>query len=343
MPSIKQAFPWLLLVCLAQLSCGEVEHCKEVEEAGCLKSIPLADGTCLFDLVPRAGICVKSGSEQDFCSQCAEGDLCVPERNQCVNFCAAPAILPGSVSPPEPIFCTATRDPAKPNENPMLSYEEVCQRRCRLQCQRWEQLCGDFRCEQGFCDRPEVQAKCATDCPLTAGARDLACLTRSCNDVRFARCDTMLNCPNGVAPDCATVSCSNDCQYGGQGLAGDGFCDDSDPASARYAFCPWGTDCTDCGPRKGAKKEPSYAGDICAFNVNCEGWTDSPVTSRAWCIEQGSIPGLNRCSLDCSREDTCPDGFLCRELEFTDAETGETRPRIEGGVSAKACFPMLCQ
>ena len=334
----------LLFVSFGQLACGEVEQCTKVTEPGCLNSTPKTDGTCLFDLVPRGGICVKPGSDEDMCSLCAEGDLCVPERNQCINFCAVPPILPGSVQSPEPIFCTAIRDPMKPDENPMLSFEEVCKRRCRLQCQRWDQFCGPGSCAEGYCDRPEVIAKCNQDCPAAVGGvRDLACLTRSCNDVRFSRCDTTLNCPNGVAPDCANISCSNDCQYEGKGLAGDGYCDDSDPASAQFAFCPWGTDCTDCGPRRGARKEPSFAGDICAFNVNCEGWNPSPLLSRAWCIEQESIPGLSRCALDCSRDSECPDAFICRELEFTNEETGQSGPQVEGGVSAKACFPTLCQ
>lgn len=336
---------WLvaLLAALFQLSCGEVESCKEAVEPGCLKSAPLNDGgTCLFDLVPRGGVCVKPGSEEDKCSLCAPGDLCIPERNQCQNFCAAPPIFPGSVAPPTPIFCTAFKDPAKPDENPMLSFAEVCTRRCRLQCQRWEQFCGDYRCAEGYCDRPEIQATCLADCkPLETGGNDLACLTRSCTDVRFGICDSSLDCPNAVTPDCTNITCTNSCMYDGKGLAGDGYCDDGDPASAKTADCRWGTDCADCGPRKGTKLEPSYPGDVCGFNNNCVGGTGSPVDSQAWCVALSGVPGLSRCAPDCSRGQACADGFECREAIYRN-DQGVLAPIVEGGVSSKACFPSMC-
>jgi hypothetical protein len=334
---------FLLLLVLASSACSDVESCEKVTDLGCLNSVPKIDGTCLFDLVPRNGTCVKPGSEEDKCSLCAEGDLCVPERNECVNFCETPPILPGSVAAPEPIFCVATREPGMPDANPMLPYEEVCRRRCRLQCQRWAQHCPGFAgCEQGFCERPDVLVKCNVDCPPIAGAqRDLACLTRSCNDVRFSICDTRLSCPNGATPDCAAVTCTNDCQYNGQGLAGDGTCDDGDPASAETAFCAWGTDCVDCGPRKGVRKEPAFYGDICAFHVNCEGGTQSPLTARAWCILQETLPNVSRCAQDCSRDADCPDAFECRELKFG-RQDGTEGPLVESGVTARACFPLLC-
>ena len=338
----------ILLAALGSFGCGEVEHCTKVDEPGCLKSVPLPDGTCLFDLVPRQGICVKPGGDADKCSLCAEGDLCVPERNQCVNFCAEPSMRPGSVAPPDPIFCVATR--TNPNENPMLSFEEVCKRRCQLQCRRWEQFCG-HKCEQGYCDRPEVQTQCATDCMPVDGVRDLACLTRSCNNTRLGLCEPQMNCPNGVMPDCANLTCTNECQYNNEGHFGDGYCDDGDPLSAASASCPWGSDCADCGVRKGMRREPAYLGDLCAFNSNCEGGTDDPTSARTWCIAVGEmgmtmapapgVPRLTRCAADCSRDPNCPEGFECRELVFRNSD-GTTYRKVEGGVTAQACFPMMC-
>lgn len=326
------------------LGCGEVERCQRRDERGCLDSVPLEDGSCLYDLVPRKGICVRVGSDEDKCSACPTGNLCIPERNECRNLCEAPPILPGSVAPPEPIFCEATRE--SPGENPMLSFEEVCTRRCRLQCQRQEQFCG-VPCKQGFCDRPEVQAECVAACPPNAaagGVRDLMCLTNSCNEVRFSGCG-QVQCPEGVAPpNCANVTCTNTCSFTAPGIVaspGDGVCDDGDPVSADFNFCEWGTDCVDCGPRLGTRKEPSYVGDICAFHGNCQGGTGSPLDAEAWCgdlILDGFPEGaVSRCLSDCSRENDCPEGFQCRELKLVNGG-----PLVEGGVTAQACFPLMC-
>lgn len=347
-----RAWAFALLACAAAAlaGCSEVDSCTEGETAGCLNSDPRRDGSCLYDLVLRGGKCVKQGGEADFCGFCADGSLCVPEQNRCVNFCESASPLPGTVAPPTAIFCEATADPSMPGTNPMLSFEEVCTRRCQLECQRRAQFCTDpagaaYACAQGACERPEVLAQCAVDCPPNAlGTRDLACLTRRCNDMRLARCDTRM-CPTGFSARCENVSCTNDCSLAEGGGAADGICDDGDPASAETGLCSWGSDCTDCGPRRGAAP-PSTLGSVCAFQANCAGATASPSTSEAWCIGLDGIPGLARCAPDCSRGQDCPDGFECIAARFESEQDpdGEQIVEMLNGkeVRSAACAPLLC-
>lgn len=338
---------WLPMVWLALLvaaGCGEVEHCTESKELGCLNAAPRRDGTCFYDLVPyklEAGTrCLEPGGQSDPCQSCAEGSLCVPEEGKCVSFCEMPAVLPGSGTSPEAIFCQAVSDPAKPGvEPPMLSFEEVCRRRCRLECQRVEQLCG-AGCPDGTCDRPEVQLECLRDCPrpTATGGRDLACLTRSCEDQRLSRCDPELACPNGNTVDCSQVTCTNDCAH-----ADDGSCDDGDIVSSDRSDCAWGSDCADCGVRKDAPS-PGYLGNVCQYHSNCDGGTRDPRTAAAWCVESKTIMGSARCMPDCSRGQDCADGFGCHEVTFdTDGrEGGASAPIVEGGVRSRACLPLQC-
>jgi hypothetical protein len=340
---------WASTVALAALgasACSEVESCKESVELGCINTAPRQDSTkpCLFDLVLRGDRCVKPGSDEDLCGLCAEGSLCVPERNTCLNFCEPPAVVPGSGTAPEPIFCEAIDDDNDPNTNPMLSFEEVCTRRCRLQCQRQAQFCPGFECAPGACDRPEVQAACLATCPPPAvGGNDLACLTRECNDVRFARCDSMVTCPNNVAPDCANLTCTNDCMFEGEGLGGDGYCDDGDVVTSTSALCNWGTDCADCGPRRGTAPEPGLLGSLCQYSHNCDGGTESPNDATAWCLELVGVAGSQRCVPDCSRGQGCPESFECVQVMAFDEVSQMEQPIIEGGRTASACRPTQCQ
>ncbi len=316
--------------------CGDVENCKKGQTPGCLNSPPRPDGSCLFDLVRRGPVCVKPGSSSDMCSDCPAGSLCVPQDNQCRNFCEAPPVLPGSITAPDPIACQEFTDPNQPNVNPMLSFEEVCTRRCQLDCRRLEQFCPDYKCPDGACDQPDVQTECLTDCPLTdAGAKDLACLAQRCEDIRFGRCESSIKCPNGATPDCANVTCTNDC---GMGHAGDGFCDDSDPDSSQTALCEWGSDCADCGARKGTAPDPGYWGAVCKYRQNCAGGTGSPMDATAWCMQLKGIPGLARCAPDCSRGQGCPIGFECRQVDLEP----DGQALMQQGLTAQACVPLLC-
>jgi hypothetical protein len=333
----------LLTLCFAALpGCGEVESCLEMSTPGCLNSLPRATGSpCLYDLELVDGICVKSGTNQTPCGQCEPGALCDVKTNTCTNFCDTPQILPGTVTAPTPIFCEAIATREMPNPA-MLTFAEVCRRRCELNCQRLSQFCTGYQCAPGSCDGADVLNRCQSDCPMpAAGGNDLACLTRSCNDVRFAACVTSLDCPNDATPNCANISCSNNCQFNGKNVTGDGVCDDSDVYSSRTAQCAWGTDCADCGPRDGAEEVLGAPGDLCRYTLNCMGGTGSPDSAGAWCVNLTSRAGVSRCAPDCSRDQVCAAGFTCRTLNIP-REDGSEAPISAGGYESSACLPDAC-
>lgn len=348
---MKHAWLVALLACvwssMFAVGCGDVESCREAETPGCINTAPRLDQTCLFDLVLRNGRCVKPGSAEDKCGLCAPGALCVPEQNQCVDFCAAPVALPGSVPNPPAILCEAVKQPGATGSNPMLTFAEACTRRCNLRCQRLAQFCPGYQCPMGSCDLPEVQAKCALDCPPPlAGGQDVACLTKSCNDARFTRCDSTISCPNGVAPACANITCTNDCsfKYQGQAVVGDGVCDDGDVLSSASPYCDWGTDCVDCGPRMGTTPPaPAPLGGLCEWTENCAGATGLPSSAAAWCVGLMST-GAKRCMPDCSRGQACAEGFECHLLEFDDPmDATMSNPVTEGKLTSSACVPTKCK
>jgi hypothetical protein len=325
----------------ALAGCSDVESCLERSELGCLNSTPRPDGGgCLFGLVVVDGICQKSGTSNTKCGPCKAGSICNEKTNSCVDFCAKPTQNPGSVLPPESIFCEAIATTTTPNPA-MLTFADVCQRRCRLNCQRLAQFCPGYQCPAGSCDGADVRTKCAMDCPGANGAAtDLACLTRRCNDTRMVRCDNSLSCPNGVAPNCSNIACTNDCMFSGQDVTGDGVCDDGDVLSSETAQCDWGSDCTDCGPRQG-NETFGDPGDICQYTLNCAGGTGSPDTAGAWCVNLNSVPGVARCMPDCSRGQSCADGFTCRQALFKQAD-GSNAQITAGGFSSSACLPDAC-
>lgn len=327
----------------ALAGCGDVESCLEMDTPGCLNSAPRPSGApCLYDLVVVNGKCLKSGGEKTPCGVCEHGALCDEKSKTCVNFCDVPTVLPGSIPAPEPIFCEAIKSKDMPNP-PMLTFAEVCQRRCRLNCQRLEQFCPGYKCPPGACDGQDVQNKCLQDCPAPGGGgNDLACLTLKCNDVRFATCTSGLACPNGATPNCARITCTNNCQFDGKNVTGDGYCDDGDTFSSVTAQCAWGSDCVDCGPRMD-QEVLGNLGDLCQYHLNCLGGTGSPDTAGAWCVTQ-STPALNmasRCMPDCSRTQGCAPGFLCRSITITQAD-GSAAPVMAGGYSSQACLPDAC-
>lgn len=329
----------LAIIAIFSTACGEVEHCKKGETAGCLDSPPLPDGKCLYDLVRfniegRGEVCLKAGGEQDPCKLCAPGSLCVPEEGRCVSFCEQPDVLPGSGMSPEEISCRAFE--TTPGSNPMLSFEEICTRRCRIQCQRFEQFCG-YTCPQGTCDSPSVQAACVTECPMLTetGGRDLACLTNKCEELKLSRCKSDMVCPNGNMVDCTQVTCTNDCAY-----VNDGSCDDGDVVASDTNDCAWGSDCADCGPRKGAQP-PGNIGSVCQYHTNCTGGTVQPSTATAWCVQSETLANVARCTPDCSRGQECEDGFECREVRVQQADM-TTAPIVEGDLKSAACTPIMC-
>jgi hypothetical protein len=335
---------WMCSVVLG--GCSEVESCTEGNTPGCLNTTPDSNNRCLFDLVLVDGLCVKPGtaSAGGACGgPCPAGALCDTQREPpiCVNFCERPAVLPGSVAPPEAIYCEAIATEQVPSPT-MLTFAEVCTRRCRLNCQRLAQFCPGYQCPPGACDGADVQTECLSDCPAVAGANDLACITRECNDSRFARCDGSRTCPNGATPRCSSISCSNECTFGGKGVTGNGICDDGDAFSSVSAQCGWGTDCADCGPRDGTVEPLGGPASVCQYTLNCDGGTGSPDTAGAWCVGLSSIPGLARCAPDCSRGQACAPGFSCKQALF-DQGSGPPEQIEAGGFKSSACLPDACE
>ena len=341
---------WLVVLCLAGglwlAGCSDVESCQEATDLGCINTAPRADGSCLFDLVLSNGKCVKKASIDDKCGLCSPGSLCVPSQGQCVDFCAVPTALPGSVAPPTPIFCEAFKQDGSTDTNPMLSFSDVCQRRCELRCERLAQYCTGYKCPDGSCDTPDTQTKCLADCPPpAAGGMDVACLTQSCNDARLTRCGSTITCPAGSTLNCANITCSNDCsfQLDGQAVVGDGVCDDGDVLSSASPYCAWGTDCADCGPRQGTTAPaPADLGGLCEWAENCAGATGKPSTATSWCVGLMTTKA-SRCMPDCSRGETCPTGFGCFQVTFTDPTTMMDAPVTEGTYTSSACIPLNCQ
>lgn len=91
--------------------------------------------------------------------------------------------------------------------------------------------------------------------------------------------------------------CEETCSY-----AMDGECDDGGPGSL-YSGCEFGTDCTDCGPRRvGVSPEPSCseAGSACA--------------SRDECCSSVCAAETETCLATCQLDSECSSG-CCRPLE----------------------------
>lgn len=342
------------LTALSMGACSKVDHC----EKGALRCLGgfCDNGECDFDLIcvtlPENGdqVCAKSAGEDryDFgdtrepgpatpatkCS-CTEPELCAADTGECINYCAVPDALPGSRPVPEVIFCEHLE-----GEEP-FSYEEICQRRCRLSCQRWEQFCG-YTCPDDYCDGADILSACEATCPPD-DTDALLCLTRACNTTRDQVCTDVI-CPDtGRAANCQGVVCGNTCGATSNEWSGDGVCDDGDLLSATFADCAWGTDCIDCGPRRGPAPEPGRHGDQCAFNTGCAGFTGTLTTNAAWCMTFNEVAqGAARCVPDCSRGQPCPDGYRCVPVIIR-GENGEETVIEQDGLTGQACRPIMCQ
>jgi hypothetical protein len=136
------------------------------------------------------------------------------------------------------------------------------------------------------------------------------------------------------------VQCRNSCP----GYNFDGVCDDGDLKSAASGVCPFGSDCADCGPRRGAAPSAAAQGDACAFHSNCKGASpEDPGAAHAWCIEIAD--GVSRCAPDCTDEgEICPEGSQCFELAGPDRDgDGEPDPIEVEERRASACFPLACE
>jgi hypothetical protein len=139
------------------------------------------------------------------------------------------------------------------------------------------------------------------------------------------------------------VVCRNECGQTSNEWSGDGVCDDGDLLSATFADCAWGTDCTDCGPRRGTAPQPASQGGQCAFNTGCAGYTRDLTTNEAWCMSLSDLAeGLARCVPDCSRSEACPSGYECVTVTIKD-EDGKEQPITQGDLTGRACLPRVCE
>ena len=253
------------------LAAGRLRRSRQLQRVatlGCINTAPRddVDKPCLYDLVLRGDRCVRSPAAPKIRRRTGA------PKARCASRSATPAstsarllrLYPAAATSPEDIYCEAIDTDNDPATNPMLAFEEVCNRRCRLRCQRLQWFCPGYVCPAGTCEQPDVQAKCLADCPLAPnGGKDLACLSRSCTDARRAVCDSSLTCPNGVMPACATITCTNNCMFEGNGLSGDGYCDDGDVYASDSPLCSWGSDCIDSRAAPGYAPQPGLLGSVC--------------------------------------------------------------------------------
>ncbi len=341
---------------LSLSACSEVESCKP-GTAGCVEAGP-KDGECQFDLVLRNGKCMNpadldkdedSGTDEadsgqvSACAPCESPALCVPEREECVDFCETPEEIPGSGREVEQITCGGERDAM---DKPLvLTFAETCTNTCLLTC-RWQNwFCPGAKTDcSAECAKPYVQ----TDCSLPPGPsggclNDLACQRNKCTEVRALGCvaDATL-CPNtmGMAPVCEGITCNNQCKnsMSAQANAFDGYCDDGAYTFSDTDLCTFGADCADCGPRnmpeRAVDKGKIELGEPCPNSARCAGRSSDFDINKSWCLDVAADVG--RCLADCSGDDeTCPQGFKCTALSNSSGAD-----LIDGrGRRGKVCYP----
>lgn len=330
-----------LMALMALTGCNKVRKCTE-GEVGCLKGAPKADGTCEAGLVAKGKLCVEdtsSGGGGGSCN-CAVDEVCAEDGKTCLAYCALVDDLP-QVQPTPPA-CKPARTPS--DQNPMpYNFRTLCINACEQQCIRAQTLCPGYTCKLSDCSSDAQLALCNVDCPgldVGTGETARACLTKKCTDLAGSTCE-QFKCPAGSTKSCTDVRCTDTC---GDNNA-DGYCDDGDPASAIYSFCPYGTDCTDCGPRKGARPDRAPIGAVCpgGQDVACAGYNDDFLKSNAWClrvIDDQSAP--YRCVPNCTTSDgagTCPDDYECQAVTTSD---GDPFTDAVNGTEGYACVPIVC-
>jgi hypothetical protein len=327
-----------LIALLALSGCSKVEKCTK-GEPGCLEAATKADGTCAAGLVAKGNQCVKpsggSGGGNGSC-HCASDEVCAADGS-CIAYCA-PVANPPQVNPTptscEPVVTGSDSNP------PALTFAQLCRASCEQNCLRAEVFCPGHTCKVSECDNAAQLARCALDCPM----KDTACMQARCDELQGASCD-MFKCPAGSTRSCGSdVHCSDSCA----GNNNDGFCDDGDPASATYSFCPYGTDCSDCGPRRGPRPARGAFGDVCpgGQDVACDGYNDDFLKTGAWCLrvvpKDDSAPF--RCVPDCTTANgagNCPADYECQAVLTSEGApyTDATRNKTPG----YACVPTVCQ
>ncbi|MDB4973745.1 MAG: hypothetical protein JWN48_2086 [Myxococcaceae bacterium] len=332
---------WALGACAGASSvlasgCGEVESCKELDE-GCLGGVPDESGNCRFGLVPNDDLtaCVRKGDESSSsdggvtpgnCS-CPNGQLC-QSNGSCVDVCKTPSNLPA----PKPTLPTCRPGAGEPAYDFATAAVSLCYQGCTHRAE----YCGGTCDPTKDCTAVAATALAATVCPGMA----VECAMLACEKQRDMPCASQ-NCPGMAAPNCAGVACTNKCQN--PAFNNDGICDDADLSNAESGVCDWGTDCGDCGPRRGTA--PAFSvqlGDPCIDPLQCGGNVDSIAKSTGWCLLPDDREP-RRCLPDCSvKGKKCPAGFSCSPLMQTGASGSPEPVQDATGLAASACFPTQC-
>lgn len=319
------------VACLSSVlfACGDVGRC-ERGSPGCLAGPPQAGG-CRFGLTLVGGACAEpSATAPALSCQCEDGEVCTLDSYRCVDYCAPVEVDIGTADPRKAYSCDASE----------LSFAELCENRCLIRCRQWQELCpSSAGCGPDTCRSAAELSACEQDCEGESDKK--RCLAQQCSDVEGQACADVA-CPAGKAPACDDVQCRNTCS----GYNFDGICDDGDLKTAQYGVCPYGTDCADCGPRRGPSPKPAEQGEPCAFHSGCAGSNvDDIAAAKAWCVSIDVAQGIARCAPDCSLpEKICPEGSACYTLTGIDRDgDGKEDPIAQGSLTAAACFPVMCK
>lgn len=344
------AFGLLAALSFGSVGCSDVKKCKKGTE-GCLDGKPFEEGTpnerCSFGLVVENGKCVEAGEDTardggrdsgtdggrdggTGSCDCAADEVCSPEDGTtCLSYCDAEERLTAIAPPPGCSDYSGTT--VKP-----LTYAQACKNSCLQYCKRAEVYCPGFVCDETACDGAQQMQVCATECP----GNDVDCMTTGCEELRDIACADFA-CPDAFPKSCTDVRCTDSCTGGNNK---DGYCDDGDPFSASYDFCAYGTDCGDCGPRRGPKAPVQELGGNCVRDVGCPGFDADFLKTESWCL---NVPGTDAAQFACipnctgheDETDYCPEGFACQGLEYSDG-TPFTNP---SGLQGYGCVPLVCQ
>lgn len=326
-----------LLAAWMTSACGEVKHC-EKGEVGCVGGHSDDNRECYYDLVedPVTGMCIEPGDNATgpdpnaACGTCATGEACRADGT-CINVCTQTDAVPtGGPSLPS----------CEPVENePAYDFQKAANALCVQACARRAALCPGATCNpQIDCTAAAALTVATTLCPDMKAQ----CAMDRCKAVRDNACSQQL-CAANAQPNCAGVTCNGDCA-GNKDFANDGVCDDGDLSNAVSAVCPWGTDCGDCGPRRGTAP-PRYKeiGQQCVDPYQCGAPLHDFSNVPGWCVVINRSTLVERCVPDCSIYGRCPAGYSCMPLTFTDPNTGKTITlQDDNEVVGKACFADMC-
>ena len=312
--------------------CSEVESCAE-GEPGCLNGTT-QNGSCRFGLVPSRGpnpTCVEAGDDDDDDSAncgCPTGALCNGQK-QCIDACGT-SDLP--VHTPVPAPCRAAE-----GQSP-YDFATAAQALCSQRCIRQNEYCPSSPCD------PSVDCSGAATAPallVACPGMSPECAMTRCEQIRDQPC-AEFQCGGDASPNCTGVVCSDSCVSRDESYIRDGFCDDGDLSNAISSFCVWGSDCGDCGPRRGARPPDFISlGEPCVDPAQCGGNQFDIAGSTAWCVTLDDALNILRCVPDCSQSAACPNGFVCQELVYT--LNGEPMPiKDDTGLTARACLPIQC-